>query len=50
MIHTLHTDFMADKISKVQGIMNGTTNYMLCKMEDEGAEYNHALKEVITTE
>ena len=50
MIHTLHTDFMADKISKVQGIMNGTTNYMLCKMEDEGAEYNDALKEVTTSE
>jgi len=25
--------------------MNGTTNFMLCKMEDEGAQYNAALKE-----
>ena len=25
--------------------MNGTTNYMLCKMEDEGASYGDALKE-----
>jgi hypothetical protein len=24
---------------QVRGIMNGTTNYMLCKMEDEGAGY-----------
>jgi homoserine dehydrogenase len=27
------------------GIMNGTTNFMLCKMEDEGAEYGSALQE-----
>jgi len=45
IIHTLHTDFMGDEISKVMGIMNGTTNFMLCKMEDEGAEYAAALKE-----
>ena len=25
--------------------MNGTTNFMLCKMEDEGAEYETALAE-----
>ena len=25
--------------------MNGTTNYMLCKMEDEGSSYGDALKE-----
>ena len=36
IIHTLQTDFLSDKISKVMGIMNGTTNFMLCKMEDEG--------------
>jgi len=45
IIHTLHTDFMGDNITKVMGIMNGTTNFMLCKMEDEGAEYSTALKE-----
>jgi homoserine dehydrogenase len=27
------------------GIMNGTTNFMLCKMEDEGKDYGDALKE-----
>ena len=27
------------------GIMNGTTNFMLCKMEDEGADYGVVLKE-----
>ena len=45
IIHTLQTDFLSDRISKVMGIMNGTTNFMLCKMEDEGAEYEAALSE-----
>lgn len=36
---------MADEIVKVMGIMNGTTNFMLCKMEDEKSEYTAALKE-----
>eukprot|EP00596_Hydrurales_sp_CCMP1899_P003918 CAMPEP_0119039076 /NCGR_PEP_ID=MMETSP1177-20130426/8382_1 /TAXON_ID=2985 /ORGANISM="Ochromonas sp, Strain CCMP1899" /LENGTH=446 /DNA_ID=CAMNT_0007002507 /DNA_START=140 /DNA_END=1480 /DNA_ORIENTATION=- len=45
IIHSLHSDFLADKITKIRGIMNGTTNYMLCKMEDEGADYCDALKE-----
>ena len=45
IIHSLQTDFMADRITKIRGIMNGTTNYMLCKMEDEGSSYGDALKE-----
>lgn len=106
IIHSLHSDFLADRITKIRGIMNGTvstcacacvcececvcaplftspfhstqlyfiqpshtltvssfliltafspdsqslsfslvqTNYMLCKMEDEGAAYGDALK------
>ena len=44
IIHSLQTDFMADKVTKIRGIMNGTTNYMLCKMEDEGAGSADALK------
>lgn len=35
---------MMDTITKVMGIMNGTTNFMLCKME-EGADYGDALAE-----
>lgn len=27
------------------GIMNGTTNFMLCKMEDEHASYSDVLKQ-----
>ena len=45
IIHSLQTDFLADKITKIMGIMNGTTNFRLCKREDEGAEYEDALKE-----
>lgn len=39
IIHSLQSDFLGDTIRKVMGIMNGTTNFMLCKMEDEGADY-----------
>lgn len=45
IIHSLQADFFADNIKKVMGIMNGTTNFMLCKMEDEHANYADALKE-----
>ena len=45
IIHALQADFFADTIKKVMGIMNGTTNFMLCKMEDEKANYADALKE-----
>jgi len=45
VIHTLQTDFVADNITKIMGIMNGTTNFMLSKMEDEGADYGIVLAE-----
>ena len=35
----------ADKIEHITGILNGTTNYMLTKMEREGADYAEVLKE-----
>eukprot|EP00518_Triparma_eleuthera_P015885 CAMPEP_0197570530 /NCGR_PEP_ID=MMETSP1320-20131121/40855_1 /TAXON_ID=91990 /ORGANISM="Bolidomonas sp., Strain RCC2347" /LENGTH=418 /DNA_ID=CAMNT_0043132965 /DNA_START=25 /DNA_END=1278 /DNA_ORIENTATION=- len=44
IINALQTAYAGDKVTKVQGIMNGTTNYMLCKME-KGAEYADVLKE-----
>ena len=34
----------ADDILEVSGILNGTTNYMLTKMADEGWEFDKALK------
>ncbi len=39
VIHALHSDFLGDDITNVMGIMNGTTNFMLCKMEDDGNVY-----------
>ncbi len=35
----------ADRIDSITGILNGTTNYMLTKMANEGAEYADVLKE-----
>lgn len=32
-------------ITEIRGILNGTTNYILSKMEDEGETYEEALKE-----
>ena len=45
IIHAMQSEFFADTVNKVMGIMNGTTNFMLCKMEDEGASYDAVLKE-----
>lgn len=35
----------ANRISEVLGIVNGTTNYMLTKMTENGADYDTVLKE-----
>ena len=35
----------ANKITEIMGIVNGTTNYMLTKMTEDGADYNAVLKE-----
>ena len=43
--HSLQTDYLGDSITRVMGIMNGTTNFMLSKMEDEGADYLPVLRE-----
>ena len=35
----------ADEITKITGILNGTTNYILTKMSREGSSYQEVLKE-----
>ncbi|WP_071393678.1 homoserine dehydrogenase [Bacillus tuaregi] len=35
----------SDKITKIMGIVNGTTNYILTKMSKNGAAYDEVLKE-----
>mmetsp|Transcript_2195 Transcript_2195/g.2997 ORF Transcript_2195/g.2997 Transcript_2195/m.2997 type:complete len:436 (-) Transcript_2195:261-1568(-) len=44
IINTLQSCYTGDNIHEVMGICNGTTNYMLGKME-EGADYAEVLKE-----
>lgn len=43
ILRTIANSLAADKITKVLGIVNGTTNYMLTKMVAEGQSYDEAL-------
>jgi homoserine dehydrogenase len=45
IIQTLQSCYTGDVIHQVQGICNGTTNYMLGKMASHGADYHEVLKE-----
>ncbi|WP_211746301.1 homoserine dehydrogenase [Paenibacillus sp. Marseille-Q4541] len=45
IIRTLIEGFSSDRITKIMGIVNGTTNYILTKMSQEGASYEEVLKE-----
>ncbi|MEX1029620.1 MAG: homoserine dehydrogenase [Paenibacillaceae bacterium] len=45
ILRTLVEGFSSDRIYKMMGIVNGTTNYILTKMSQEGASYDDVLKE-----
>lgn len=45
IIRPLNQALTADEITKITGIMNGTTNYILTKMSNEGSSYEEVLKE-----
>jgi homoserine dehydrogenase len=45
IVRTLIEGFSSDRITKIMGIVNGTTNYILSKMSQEGAAYEDVLKE-----
>ena len=45
ILRPLQNAITADKILKLTGIVNGTTNYMLTKMTREAADFNTVLKE-----
>ncbi|QDH20081.1 homoserine dehydrogenase [Saccharibacillus brassicae] len=45
IIRTLIEGFSSDRITKIMGIVNGTTNYMLTKMSKEGVSYEDVLTE-----
>ena len=45
IIRPLRTCLTADVLDEITGIVNGTTNYILTKMIDEGSEFEDVLKE-----
>lgn len=44
IIRPLLQSLTADKIEEITGILNGTTNYMLTKMSEDGLDYEDVLK------
>ena len=45
IIRPLNYSLTAEKIDSITGILNGTTNYILTKMDKEGADFAEVLKE-----
>lgn len=45
VIREINESLTANKIEKLVGIINGTTNYILTKMSEEGMDFEEALKE-----
>ena len=45
VIRPLRESLAGEQIVRVMGIVNGTTNYILTRMEEEGASYDDVLRE-----
>lgn len=45
IIDPLKHSLIANQINSIMGIVNGTTNYMLTRMDENGMDYDAALKE-----
>ncbi|MBR2431451.1 MAG: homoserine dehydrogenase, partial [Clostridia bacterium] len=45
IIRPLGNDLMANEVLSVDGILNGTTNFILTKMKNEGSDFEDVLKE-----
>lgn len=45
IIMPLKRSLTANRVTEILGIVNGTTNYMLTKMTEDGADYDTVLKE-----
>ena len=45
IIRPINMHITADKICEITGILNGTTNYILTKMDKEGADFEGTLKQ-----
>lgn len=44
IIKAIRENFTGDKVKEISGIMNGTSNYILSKMQSEGLDFATALK------
>ena len=45
IVRPLRESVVGDSVQRVMGIVNGTTNYILTKMDEDGASYQAVLKE-----
>ena len=45
ILRTLVNSLASDKVTKVLGVVNGTSNFMMTKMVEEGWTYEDALAE-----
>ena len=45
ILRALRTSLAGERIERVMGIVNGTTNFILSKMTSEGSDYGDALRE-----
>ena len=45
LIRTINDALTAERIDRIYGILNGTTNYILTKMDEDGAGFDEVLKE-----
>ena len=45
IIHALQRDFIPDRVKRLSGVFNGTTNFILSSMELQGRGYDEVLKE-----
>lgn len=45
VIHALRTGLAANRFSRIEGILNGTCNYILTIMRDEGRDFDEVLAE-----
>lgn len=45
VIHTIDTSLIQNRITEIDGILNGTTNYILTKMNTCGSSFEDALRE-----
>ena len=45
VLHVLQHDLLGNEVKAIHGVMNGTCNFILTRMEDEGLTYDQALAE-----